>query len=391
MLRDFNDDGSENPEPKENVPVDVTAEEDLYVLDDFSGVTGEENASAASPESDEYVLAEESPEVGAALPQALEEVQLASTAGEFGGVEPPVEAQGDPLAYAAQQEVLPPLASEAGEFDSHESIRMFPRRPMLAAAAALLLGGGAFAVWKLVGSPRVTETTQIAGAPTATPHRSGGALVADGPHPKAGKFSPAQNSDPAPPPEAPAEPEPATKLAAAPTEPLAHEPVANVPEGSSPAPSTVAAAPELPVAPTLEVSEPPAAAPAGAAPVLASLSRGAEVVVRLRNGNLFNGKLDRFTPEEARLRLAKGTIEFQVRDVDVIVPLAQAPKKAGPQAVVSLRNGNRLAGRVTEDGAGHMTLLVGTAEITIPKNAVDSVEYRSPLGLVFDEGAAAPR
>jgi small nuclear ribonucleoprotein (snRNP)-like protein len=122
----------------------------------------------------------------------------------------------------------------------------------------------------------------------------------------------------------------------------------------------------------------------------AALTRGTEVLVRLRNGNFFNGKLDRFTPDEARLRFPKGVIEFQVRDVEVILPIAQAPKKAGPQTVVELRNGNKLAGRLVEDLPNHVTLAVGNAEITLPRNAIAAVTLRSPLGLVMGDEVPAP-
>ncbi|MFN0206183.1 MAG: hypothetical protein ACKVS6_07700 [Planctomycetota bacterium] len=116
---------------------------------------------------------------------------------------------------------------------------------------------------------------------------------------------------------------------------------------------------------------------------VAAFGRGAEVFIKLRNGNLFNGKLDKLTSTEAKLRVERGEIEFMMNELDLVAPVAQAPSNRGPEAIVQLSNGNRIAGRLVDESKGKVTLAIGASEVTIPRAEISGVELRSALGLVM--------
>ena len=291
-----------------------------------------------------------------------------------------------------------PVAADSADEEAPAS--RFPRWIPIAAAAAVVLGIGG-TLWFTVLAPQTTpsETTEVAAVPTnttATPKKAPTPIVR----------KPVLNPDSVPPDlgvsnpnNTPVDPTPTTGSN---PEVTPADPNVQPADPSNPTPSgngesmdpTKANDPagtgaNTPANQPTNPNDTPPVEKVGQ-PVMGSLARGTDVIVRLRNGNLFNGKLDRFTPEEARLRVPKGIIEFSVRDVDAIVPLSQASKKAGPQAVIQLLNGNKLAGRLTDDTADQVTLAVGAAEIIVPKNAIASLELRSPLGLVLGDEPPKP-
>lgn len=139
--------------------------------------------------------------------------------------------------------------------------------------------------------------------------------------------------------------------------------------------------------PPVDSAEPPVVNDPNSSPVKAAFGRGSEVFVKLRNGNLFNGRLEKLTNSDAKLRVEKGEIEFPLTDLDLIMPVAQASADKGPEAIVQLQNGNRLAGRLAEDGKTKIKLAVGTSEVTISRAQIQNIEKRPPLGLIFDNPA----
>jgi len=142
-----------------------------------------------------------------------------------------------------------------------------------------------------------------------------------------------------------------------------------------------------PAAPEETVS----AAPSHVAePWLASVNRGADVVVRLRNGNYFGGKLTRYAVESARIKVEKGEIDLPMSDVEAIVPLTQVPKNEGPEAVLRLANGNRIAGRLAENGEEEVSLSLGPARIKVPRAVIVAVELRPATGVILEQPGLHP-
>jgi small nuclear ribonucleoprotein (snRNP)-like protein len=387
--RSHEDDRSPSPiENEANLPAEVQNEDEVFVLDDFGADAqasrGNPDLTGSAPlptegDPDTYVLGES--EAGTAFSPELEMVELGAAAGEAAAVEPPVEA----LSEAAPAPAVPEVVYAAPPV---EATNVKPMRRMwipLTAAAIALFGVGGYYMYDRY-MVELSEETTTAHVPVKPP--VGTKPDVKPAPPVAVRYTRPEPSEP-PGPEVPAPVEPPV-AEATPTDPnLTPDPNAT-PEPevavAEPAEMTAGETPVEPVQPD-ETAEP---SPSEAGVTTAALTRGTEVLVRLRNGNFFNGKLDRFTTEEARLRFPKGTIEFQVRDVEVILPIAQAPKKAGPQTVIELRNGNKLAGRLVEDLPNHVTLAVGNAEITLPRTAIASVTLRSPLGLVMGDGAPPP-
>lgn len=407
----------ERPEPDEHAlaqpPSDPAeghpgpAEDEVFVLDDFE-VTAHAEASA---EDGEIVLVEGQEDgaplelqtaaraatvlPGTASSEDLEMVQLGAAAGEAAAVEPPVEALTEAL------EDLPAVQAPEG---LPAPVNAAPGRPrwMWAAAAALVVSaaGASYFAWTQFARPEEVHT--VAGGPRlprATEAGSKPEAGAKAPNPVAIAYNRPEPTDP-PGPEVPHATLTAAAVPDAPAEPLEgpSEDLAASDPGSDgvgePAVAEIAP-PEM----SSGDAAPPNAGDAGVpeatleaepATAVAAFARGTEVLLRLRNGNFFHGKLDRYNAEEARLRVPNGVINFEARDVEAIVPMTQAPKKVGPQTVVELKNGNKLAGRLVEETQTYVTLAVGGSEITLARSAVLSVSLRSPLGLVLGEAESTP-
>lgn len=116
--------------------------------------------------------------------------------------------------------------------------------------------------------------------------------------------------------------------------------------------------------------------------------QNAEVVLRLKNGNFFGGKLTRLSDFDARLRFESGEIDFPMHEVESIVPLAQGPKSDGPEAVLVLENGNRIAGRLMEERNDDVSLSMGTARLRVPRRMVREIEMRPAAGLILESAQA---
>ncbi len=300
------------------------------------------------------------------------EIELAAAAGETVAVEPPVEALGE---IGDDEEVLAML-----EDDDELAPVLRPRfRPWMAAglAAALVLAVGAVGGFFLQNEP-AAPIAPVAVLPPVAP----------------APFSPFR-LDPA--------------CATSPTESFAATPtVAGMPSVAEPAESVrslalAAVSTDPPGAPPIATDDPVpaplgpvAVAPTAADPAassaaadqasrqaLSALGRGAMVLIRLRNGNVFDGRLARFDEASAKLSVPKGEIELLLQDVDTIVPMVQGPQTDGPEAVVQLVNGNRIAGRLAEERETEIALSLGSARIGVPRAAIASVELRSAAGLIL--------
>jgi hypothetical protein len=349
-----------------------TAEaEELFVVDglpgDDSEVTDLFSLMAAGPPGAESPLdlRDDSAVVAELSHSGLEEVEFNAAAGDIAAVEPPSSEVVEEAAVAG--EGIEELALPAGQ-----AMASWLSRPWAAgalAAAVVLALGGFVKFFVMAPQPVLVGTT--ANQPPAEPNRAPAGWVIDAacqPRAAAATEAPPRPALPeaAPPVEwVAAPPVPASEIQPEPAQPEPEKPVGNVVDPSLPV-NTMA----------------PAGTPAESE-AKASFGRGAEVIVKLRNGNLFNGRLERFTPSEARLNVGRGEIEFTTSEYDVVVPLAQAPSNKGPEAIVQLQNGNRIAGRLSEDGKSRVRLAIGSSEVTIPRVEIASVELKPALGLVL--------
>lgn len=295
----------------------------------------------------------------------FEEVELGAAAGELAAVEPP-------------QEALEPALEEAaavGTAALPEPVQIRERRfkPWMgiAAAAVLAIGVGWFALFGRSTPPDVEpppvaiHTPPPAVAPTPAP-----APVDPTCAPSAPSESTVAVADFAAPEVAEAAPVVDSPAYADGTEP--EDPNATLLVRTLPPPSTAG-------------PRDPAHEPVTPLEVLHAVGRGGDVVVHLRNGNFFHGRVDRFTDDSARLRVAKGEIGFTLREVESIIPAADEKTTSGPEAVVRLANGNRIAGRLGEERDGEVALVVGQARIKIPRATIARVELRPATGLMLGE------
>ncbi|MBL8694697.1 MAG: hypothetical protein JNJ88_11425 [Planctomycetes bacterium] len=161
--------------------------------------------------------------------------------------------------------------------------------------------------------------------------------------------------------------------------PFAQQPTEASPAPEPPDPSGALAAGIVPL-PTKVVIEP--------APSAGAKLQNAEVVLRLKNGNFFGGKLTRLSDSDARLRFERGEIDFPMHEVESIVPLAQGPKSDGPEAILVLENGNRIAGRLMEERNEDVSLSMGTARLRVPRRMVREIEMRPAAGLILESAQA---
>ncbi|MBI3820052.1 MAG: hypothetical protein HY286_15265 [Planctomycetes bacterium] len=366
---------------------EILEAEELFVVDGLDGDSPEQDlfslmAQGAAEAHSPLDLPEDSDAI-AELAQASngieQSVELCAVDGEAVAVEPP----------PAEMEMAVESTVECEE--SPAPARMFVLRPWMAAAAAAMLVGGVGISLKLLIPASIKPvdlgTTAEIPSPAVIPMMDASCeRRAEAPTEKLGAFGVPSVSEPID--WAIAQPVPAGELNIAPTVPPQvpvdpNPPAAAVETGKSnptnpEAPEHPANLAGLPGLDPVATTPAPAGIPKGAA------GKGAEVFVKLRNGSLFNGKLEKLTTSEAKIRVEKGEIEFSMAELDVILPIAQAPANRGPEAIIQLQNGNRLAGRLSEDLQNRVVLAVGASEVVIKRAEILKIELRPPLGLIFD-------
>lgn len=358
-----------------------TQAEDLFVVDGLDADAVAESElfslmSMGSPEAGSPLdLNNDSAAVAelAQAPSLEEEVDFNAAVGEVAAVEPPVSSEVAPVEGSDVEVMEPELAAAP----------RFALRPWMAGAIAATVIASVGIVAKLMFAPAPVPVDMgpVAEAPAPSPVLPMPIDMACAPRIAATTEAPAILGAPA-------------------VAELTDWAVANpVPEG------------ELPVNPTTEVApvnsdpkpvtEPPQPGPSNGGELLASIpmignpnpapdaakagfGRGGEVFVKLKNGNLFTGRLEKLTTSDAKIRVAKGEIEFLMSELDVIIPVAQAPADRGPEAILYLLNGNRLAGRLSSDANGKVLLAVGASEVVISRSEIQKIDMRPPLGLILD-------
>jgi hypothetical protein len=141
--------------------------------------------------------------------------------------------------------------------------------------------------------------------------------------------------------------------------------------------------PRITLPTTLTDSEPAPTVPETAGPVSVRTPEGGfvllkagQVLVGLRNGNHFVGRIYRISTEEIVLRVPSGEIVLGTRTLSRIVPLVGA-KEPGidslPDGYVELHNGNRIWGKILEESDKVVAIGFASAKITIPRSAVNAV------------------
>lgn len=358
--------------------VDETAAEDLFVVEGLDSETaeGETNAEflsllAAGSEitgspldlaDDNSVVAE------LAAGSAEEEVLLNATEGELAAVLPPESAQEtDTVEHEA-------VVDEPVDMSP---IRRFKPWMGAAIAASLVLGTGGLLKFTTGGATPATVSTVAEQAP---PEPLGAMPLDAACHPR--EVAPVEAAS------LPSGPMVAAVVDWAEATPVPHDEVAMA--AVTPGPMAVPVV--VPVAEPMVVPNEPAPVPVEPpAPSAPALARGAEVIIGLRNGSVFTGRLQKYTVTESRIRVAKGEIEFPAVDVDAVLPVANAPGKRGPEAVVYLRNGNRIAGQLIEEGATKITLSLGGAEVALERAEIIQIEKRPAVGLLMGDQMIATK
>ncbi|HKB15248.1 MAG TPA: hypothetical protein VKF62_04245, partial [Planctomycetota bacterium] len=300
-------------------------------------------------EAEEFVLAPE----GEMLPQTVG----AGAKGEPGGEDDPewlrrggdevMDAnEGDPklapVKPAQVGEMEPALVGAGASAEPPGRMRRIFKFGSMAAAALLLLTLGIVSLRGKFGSnePVKVARAERAPKPPAEPVKP---PVPEPPAP----LPPAPEPPPAPPPDDAKrpEPEPPTELA--------------------PAPPPGQAGPQGPIS---------IRTPGGEFVLL----KAGEVLLTLRNGNFFTGRIYRINAEELTLRVPGGEIVFGMRTLAKVVPLAGSDKEKDelahlPSGYVELHNGNRIWGKILEETPEHAAVAFAAAKITIPRASIRAV------------------
>ena len=304
-------------------------------------------------EAEEFVLAPE----GDVLPQTVG-VGAKGELGEKGEEDPEWLLRGGDEVMEANEgdpKMAPLKPDEVGEMDLEAvpagagasaeppgRIRRIFKFGSIAAAALLLLTLGIVSLRGGFGSKEPVKVARAEKAPSPPPEP----VRPPVPEPPAPR-PPTPEPPPAPPPDEPkrTEPEPATDLA--------------------PAPPTVPTGPQGPIS---------IRTPGGEFVLL----KAGEVLLTLRNGNFFTGRIYRINAEELTLRVPGGEIVFGMKSLAKIVPLAGADKEKDelahlPSGYVELHNGNRIWGKILEETPEHAAIAFAAAKITIPRASIRAV------------------
>jgi len=403
-----------------------SSEDDFYVLLDFdeadAAVGGSESGPAAAfasaPDEPAHAMA------GAAAPGAED--------GGAGGSEEPAAdwmlrgpdevAAANAEPFELNPEIPPeilaagtPRAGLYGSGHGERRLRKLFAVGSLGAGALLLLSAGLVYMKRIATAPR----------PSKSPTQSEAPLVARGPEartprPPRPAVRPGSTAAVEPATPVPTALEPATdpETATAPDPPTPGTPVSPaprtptvVPDPSVPDP--VAAGPVEPAHPGLDPSfrfedpdrprirmsdTPPESVPAPHLPESADpvsvrtpeggfiLLKAGQVLVALRNGNHFVGRIYRINLNELVLRVPTGEIVLATRYLSRIVPLVGAKEpgiESMPDGYVELRNGNRIWGKILEESDDVVAIGFASAKITIPRAAVSAVGHGAGTSIEF--------
>ncbi|HET6201163.1 MAG TPA: hypothetical protein VFI25_00010 [Planctomycetota bacterium] len=307
------------------------------------------------PEKDEeFVLAGE--EEGAPVPAGVgaEEEKPPGGAEEqewlLRGGDEVMEANEKPLELGPKSpediEELEGVPVAVGGSDQRRSrMRRFFKVGSIAAAAVLLLSLGL-----------VTLRNRLGEKPPVTVARAPRPPVPPSVLPQPVKPPVVEAPAAEPPPPAPAPPPTEDARRTAPAEPL--EPLA----------------PTAPPAPTPQEGPISIRTPTGEFVLL----KAGEVLLTLRNGNFFTGRVYRIGSEQLTLRVPGGEIVFEMKTLAKIVPLAGPAKDSDmlaklPDGYVELHNGNRIWGKILEDTPEYASIAFADAKITIPRGSIKAV------------------